>query len=255
MTISIVIPYYNRKRLLVNTLRSIEYYSRGMTIEIIIVDDGSEQKIDDISTLFSTLNIILITLTKEVPGWRAPAIAYNTGFNIVKGDVILLNSCDCVHGGNILKYVEQNMYDKNYLCFATLAGTEQLTDFFDSAQWDDTTAYTATRQYGFQNGWWRAHKTNRILIPFCASIFRSDLEKLNGYDERFANGIGYDDCDFIDRVYNLGLNMVLVDEPYCIHQYHELVQYTNERNKAFLARLTREEPNRIKAPNNKVYIR
>lgn len=253
--ISIVIPYYNRRSLLINTLKSIEFFSGGLDVEIIIVDDGSEEKINDIHSLFPNLKIVLVVIKKNKSGWRAPAIAYNAGFDIAKGDIILLNSCDCVHGGDILHFVQHHMYGNNYLCFATLAGTEQINNFFSTVQWAEDTAYQATKQYGFQNGWWRAHKTNRILIPFCASIFRSDLEKLNGYDERFADGIGYDDCDFIDRVGNLGLNMVLVDDPYCIHQYHELVQYTNDRNKRLLEDLTKEEPKRVKAPQNKIYVR
>jgi len=38
--------------------------------------------------------------------------------------------------------------------------------------------------------------------PYCAAIRREDMEQLSGYDERFIDGIGYDDYDFIDRVRN-----------------------------------------------------
>ena len=205
--------------------------------------------------IFPELNVSILSVRECNSPWRTPAIAYNTGFNEAKGDIILLNSCDCIHMGNIIEFVRNNMIKKTYLSFATLAGTESLAGYFDSVVWDETVMGRIKELYGFRNGWWRSHKTNRILIPFCASIMHEDLATLNGYDERFVDGIGYDDCDFIDRVANLGLNMVLVDEPFCIHQYHELIQYANDHNKDFLAKLVAEQPNRIKAPENKIYVR
>jgi len=255
--ISIVIPYYNRLQLLINTVKSIEFFSRDRDVEVIIVDDGSneEEEASKILTLFPSLNVHIISIGRGDSAWRAPATAFNTGFLHAQGDIVLLNSSDCVHAGDILGFVNHHMRPKTYLCFATLAGTEHLNGFINEAEWNYTTIEQVKKLYGFQNGWWRCHSTNRILLPFCASIRREDLEAISGYDERFTNGIGYDDCDFIDRVYNLGVNMVLIDEPFCIHQHHPLVNYTNSRNKDLLERLTKENPQRIKASENKVYVR
>lgn len=253
--ISIVIPYYNRRQLLINTLRSIDYFSGDIPLEVIIVDDGGTGDIDDTIDMFQKLNIRIFVSREKYSPWRSPATAYNVGFNQVRGDIVLLNSSDCLHAGDILGFVRDNMQPKTYFSFATLAAMPELTEYFSVVQWDETTIFNATKMYAFQNGWWRCHSTNRILIPFCAAINREDLEAISGYDERFTLGIGYDDCDFIDRVANLGVNMLLLDTPFCIHQHHELVQYTNDINKVLLDRLVLEEPHRVKAPNNHFYVR
>ena len=78
--LSIVMPYYNRRNLLLNTLRSIEYFQQDYSVEIIIVDDGSDEshRINDINELFPGLDINLIILKREKDGFRDCCIAYNT---------------------------------------------------------------------------------------------------------------------------------------------------------------------------------
>jgi glycosyltransferase involved in cell wall biosynthesis len=49
--ISIVMSYYNRRQLLFNTLHSIKE-SKCKSFEVVIVDDASDDKIDDIVRLF-----------------------------------------------------------------------------------------------------------------------------------------------------------------------------------------------------------
>src|SRR5574338_471661 len=97
--LSIVLPYHNRKSLLFNTLKSLEYY--GGDTEIIIVDDGSssEHQVYDAQELFPSLNIRLIVNKRDCK-WRTPTIAYNTGFKAVTGDTILINCAECMHVGN-----------------------------------------------------------------------------------------------------------------------------------------------------------
>ena len=43
--------------------------------------------------------------------------------------------------------------------------------------------------------------------------------KLNGFDERFANGIGFDDDEFLYRI-KMFLNVEIHDEPFALHQWH-----------------------------------
>ena len=46
------------------------------------------------------------------------------------------------------------------------------------------------------------------------------MDKLNGFDERYANGIGFDDDEFVHRVKLLGLTTNIHDKPFAIHQWH-----------------------------------
>ena len=77
MKVSIVMPYYNRRNLLYNVLRYMNYSD-----ETIIVDDGSskEHEVYDFKDTFPNLNIRIIRLDRD-SRWRGAAIAYNIGFS------------------------------------------------------------------------------------------------------------------------------------------------------------------------------
>jgi glycosyltransferase involved in cell wall biosynthesis len=238
MKLSLVIPYYNRKELLQNVLKSI-----NMTgdIEIIIVDDGSnkENKVD-----FDFIEYKVIRLEKPST-WRGPCIAYNAGFKAATGDVIMLNGSECIHAGDITGYVFKNMKEKTYLAFSTYMAKEK--DSFKDIDWNNNTEQQIRERIKPQSSFWGVHSSIGNSIPYCGVINREDLDILGGYDERFAGGIGYDDYDFTERIYNLGLKMPIIDEPFVIHQWHKPVEYSNDINIDLLNYLHIHFPNRIKA--------
>jgi len=251
--ISIVMPYYNRRKLLIATLKSIVYYKGDWPIEIIIVDDGSTEKVNDIRDLFPQLDINLIVVERSAK-WRGPTIAYNIGFNAVKGDVVLINCPECIHIGNIIEFVNNYLGPKMYISFSAYAATPKMNDVFCNINWQDERSISNAHR-SIEGGSWRSHSTNYTLIPFCAAINTEDMETLSGYDERFESGIGYDDYDFTDRIKNLGLDSYLVDDPFIIHLDHPAPVYSNTINLDFLLQLRKDFPNRIKAAENKIYIK
>ena len=248
--LSIVIPYYNRRQLLINTLKSIARYKRYYPIEIIIIDDGSskEHQIYDIEQVIPVLPIKLLVLERKEGKWRGPTIAYNIGFSQVKGDVVMINSSECYHNGDILGYVFNKMEDNEYISFSTYMGNVDLTKKIEEGMHRFSTKVKGT-------AYWGSHSSNYTLIPYCAAICTKDLETLSGYDERFEFGVGYDDYDFTDRIKNLGLNTKLVDDPFIIHQWHQPTVYPNKVNINLLFSLREKDPNRVKAKTNKIYLK
>lgn len=219
MKLSIVIPYYNRKQLLANVMDSINMTEN---IEVIIVDDGSDERID-------LLNYRIIRLERSNE-WRGACVAYNEGFKSATGDVIMINSSECVHVGNITKYVFKNFKENDYFSFAT---------YMMNADED-------LNNPRFDN-FWGVHSTIGNSIPYCGVISKYNMDLLGGYDERFVKGIGFDDYDFTHRVKNLGLNIKVIDNPYVIHQWHKPTEYTNTINYDLLMDLNKNFPDRIKA--------
>jgi GT2 family glycosyltransferase len=57
---------------------------------------------------------------------------------------------------------------------------------------------------------------------------KTDLDKVGGFDERYAKGISYDDDDFLYRVNDKGLSIKIVNDPFVIHQYHPPFTYKKE---------------------------
>lgn len=216
MRISVVIPYYNRKQKLINVLKSI-----GDVFEIIVVDDGSDKE-HQIYDLDFPIRIIRL----EKTGWRGPTIAYNAGFKAVEGDVILINSSECVHVGDIVGYVSDNFSMGDYMAFSALMGIKEGMDM--------------------DKCWWGVHSTIGNCIPYCAAISKENMDILGGYDERFVGGIGYDDYDFTHRVKNLKLKIKIVDNPFVFHQWHKPTEYPNTKNLDLLNSLNKNFPDRIK---------
>lgn len=250
--LSIVMAYFNKRQLIISTLKSIDYYKGSYPIEIIIVDDGSNESehIRPIADLFPALNITLLTIHARYPKWRVPSIAYNTGFSAAKGDVIMINSVDTIHAGDVIGYVFKNFDLKSYFSFATIWGKPTMNNVLRNLNWNDDKARVAALNVKKE---WRLHSSLGTIIPFCGVINKTDLDLLCGYDEIYTGGIGYDDHDFEDRIYNLGLKTAIIDSPFCIHQYHAPVEYSSIRNIELLKGLRKTQPKRIKSQISKHY--
>jgi hypothetical protein len=202
-------------------------------------------------------------LHRENAQSRGPSIAFNTGLNLAIGEVILINNADCLHWGDIIGYVFDLFKPDTYLTFAAYKGMALPDGIFDNLDWNDEGRMNyVDMKFDVNNKKnWHLHSLlspkveDYALVPYSATISRKNMEILNGIDERFCLGIGYEDSDFLVRVNNLGLKSILVDHPFCVHQKHPPTVYSNNINYDFFYSLQRDFPDRIKAPINTVYNR
>lgn len=213
--ISIVMAYYNRLIQLEFTLQTLTK-SLHKNFEVVIVDDYSnkENSLNHIQDKFPTLQINLLEMEKisKVKNYVGPSIPYNVGFRHSKGSSIIIQNPECCHMGDIVSYVEKNLTDENYLsfhCFAT--GKREL----------DSLHSTGVFAIDKSKGRWYNHKIHRpASYHFTTAITRKNLADLNGFDERYAIGLNYDDDEFIERIKLKGLDIKFVDSPMVLHQYH-----------------------------------
>ena len=54
------------------------------------------------------------------------------------------------------------------------------------------------------------------------------MDKLGGFDERYAGGIGYDDNDFIARI-RARMTVEITDSPLVVHQAHKPTDYVGNQ--------------------------
>ena len=116
--VSIILPYYNRKRLLMRSLTSFEelYAPFGdelYNLEIVIVDDSSdeENRLEDLVKMFD-LNIKLIRL--ENKNGINPCYPYNVGVRESSGDIIILSSPETFHTTDMFKVSKKRRIINNY---------------------------------------------------------------------------------------------------------------------------------------------
>lgn len=218
MKISIVITHYNRRQLLINTLKSITESSiEKKDIEIIIVDDASdiENKIIDIPALFPNLYFKTYCFYSEEKWWRCPVIPLNKGIAMATGDVIVLLCAECMFYGDVLMDIKNRIRENSYLTYATLNISKKETEFISKLSYKDLLKREVN---GIE---WYQHSIKRNAgLNFCTAITKKDLLEIGGFDERYGWGIDYGDNDFILRIKRKKMNIIPIDYPYAIHQYH-----------------------------------
>ena len=258
--ISIVTTYYNRKNLFMETLKTIKK-SKIKNFEFIVVDDGSDssQRLENIQGRFPFLKII--RLEPDSKWYVNPCVPFNIGIRESNGDKIILQNPECLHVHDILEYVNNNLNDTNYITFSAYGLDEEANKSIQFHIKNKSLDYFIKKLpqrsiYGeISLGWYNHSKFRPGHYHFCAAITRNNMSKLNGFDERFAYGVGYDDDEFLHRVKSLGLNPTIIDEASVIHQHHPSVywnlpnpQHLGNKNKELLYMTTFKE-NNYHAPN------
>lgn len=214
--ISIVMAYYNRQAQLGYTLKTISR-SEYKDVEIIIVDDFSaeDQQPEPIVAQYPELDIKIVHMRDRVGRkyYCNPCVPYNTGFCESKGDKIIIQNPECCHIGDVLSYVANNLTDDVYLSFHAYGCTKQDLKFLHADE--------PVPMFSHKKARWYNHEIERPAgFHFCNAITRTNLIKINGFDEAYANGHNYDDAEILQRIKNLGLPIKFVADPWVIHQYH-----------------------------------
>lgn len=222
VTISVVATYFNRKEVLYQTLKSVAK-SKFKDFEFIVVDDGSnpEHRVEDLVTEFPFMKIVRIEPENK---WYSPnsCVPYNEGIYVTKGNIIILQNAECLHVHDILSYMAENVNDTNYISISAYAASKESTARIPSLVDDPN----FSKYFYTLPGTWYNHSVFKpTWFHFCSGISRENMRKLNGFDERYATGLAYEDNDIIHRIKVLGLKIQLVDELSVIHQYHTPTNY------------------------------
>ncbi len=207
--LSIVITYFNREKQVLKSLDSFLQYSYNFNV--IIVDDNSPKKLNLKEYPFE-----IIVLRLKNKNWICPAPVFNFGFIEAlknKPKYIIIQNAECYHKGDILGYILKNCTDKNYLTFGCYSlGKGENIDKID-----------LNNVGAISNGdsaWYNHSRYRPEALHFCSALTSENLVRINGFDERFAMGLGYEDNYLIHQIRCLGLKIEIIDEPFVFHQYH-----------------------------------
>jgi GT2 family glycosyltransferase len=248
--ISIVMAYHNRRIQLIKTLNSINKTNYDKSkLEIIIINDCSsdEHNINDLPIVFNKLNIKLLNTNKISKDWVNSCVPYNMGFNYVKYDKIIIQNPECYHNDDILSYTYDNLTNKNYLSFGcySLNNEESNSITFDHIKPLD-------QKFGLacSSGWYNHTEYRPSYYHFCSAITKNNLDKLNGFDEDFKDGIGWDDNEFLYRIKLLDLSTEIINEPFVYHQAHNSNIY---RYNELTPQKEKDYKNNLFYKNNDIY--
>ncbi len=232
--ISIAMSYINRRRLLIETLKSI-IRSAYKDIEVIAVDDASDEneRIEDLKEDFPFLRVIRVE--KEEKWYVSGSMPWNRAIANVRGDIVMMQNPECLHVHDVLSYVAKAVNDSNYISISAYSLDEKLTEILPSR--DNLLDYFKTLpQQHVEDyiGWYNHSKYNDTYYPFCAALTRKNMDEIGGFDERYAAGVGFEDNDFVNRITRMGLKKVISDDVSVIHQWHpKIYDLANKQHEGY----------------------
>ncbi|CAM1356184.1 glycosyltransferase [Tenacibaculum ascidiaceicola] len=173
MFLSIIIPVYNTPvEFLKECLESLKFIPSFITSEIIIINDGSDNK--DTLSFLSSINDTKYLIENRRNG--GPGFARNEGIKLAKGKYIFsLDSDDVLHKDfnifieYLIKNNEIDVLYGDFLYFGDINKVQKNHEFNKIALWFESN------------------------IPACSFFKKSAWEKVGGYDESLKT---FEDYDF-----------------------------------------------------------
>lgn len=216
MKVIIVITYFERFFQLCKTLESIRSYS---DCDIIVMDDHSEVPLS-----LEEHGVEVITTRKK--RWDCvAAIPANRGLQRAidkAADAVIIQGAECYHIGAIVEHVRNRLTEKNYLSYGCYSIDKEAT--FQS--WNGVTLDRGAKSNG-ENGWYNHPSLRPNGYHWCSVATTKNWIKLNGFDERYSEGIAMGDENLIQRVKLLGLEVKIPAYPYVVHQWHYSGNYVD----------------------------
>jgi len=253
MKISVIFSTYNSIDWLIKVLWGFHYQTDN-NFEVIIADDGSTQETKQAIDNFKEHSHLTINhVWQEDNGFQKCKIL-NKSILASLGEYIVLTDGDCIPRADFIathrKYAQPGHYlSGGYFKLPMTVSTAITPEHIRTGE-----AFNV--DWLVENGLKNNHKTMKLTATGLkqklynsltltrrtwnghnASCFKSDALKVNGFDERMQ--YGGEDCEFGDRLSNLGLKAKQIRySAICIHLDHARGYVTDEawaKNRAIRA--------------------
>lgn len=231
-SISIIIPVYNAIEDTEKCLKSIEKSNLSSHVEIIIIDDGSENETKKYLRTYTKNKKQFILLENE--NNLGFVKTCNRGMKIAKGDIVILLNSDTIIPQRFEERIIDCFNSDNTIGIASpLASSSGLWDlpFISGKNYEEMDKHVENTS---------EKKYPNLLCPegFCFCI-RKDVIKNIGYlDEIFGKGY-CEETEYTLRALNVEWRIVLIDNLYIYHKRHasfgtEARRLQIEKNKKIL---------------------
>ena len=220
MTLSIIIPSFQRSDLLFWRLTSLSKQTFPQNYEILVINDGIKDETEEVCKQFNNLNIRYIfsgqrNLNGEIH-WRIPCYAINIGIKQATGKFIILTCPEIFHLDNcIMSFIKE--LENNPKQMIITKGKDDRDGMF-------LTYLKSNNENNILDYYYALPHRLMTEFPFFMGLDRQEVLNIGGYDEDFGIGYCWDDVDFVDRIKNNG-------NPYktlgfrIVHLFHPRLRY------------------------------
>ena len=198
--ISIVMPYWNRSDLLTKALDKYEELYSDLDLEIVIADDGSQDRPDIGKDRPWKVWIVRLPAKTEALN---PCVPINAGVKRASGDIILLTNPETYHRAPIIQDMKVelgSLGEKGHVAAAVWA-TERGKWYVHSSMNEAT-----NKNLG------RAPMPVGAGLHFCVMFYKTFFEEIEGFDEDYRAGQAYDDNDFLWKLQTAGAKFAIRDD-------------------------------------------
>jgi glycosyltransferase involved in cell wall biosynthesis len=206
MLFSLIIPVYNRPDEVDELLESLSQLDYKEDFEIVIVEDGSSLRCDDVVRKYGG-KLHLSYCYKENSG---PGDSRNYGMKKARGDYFIIFDSDCIIPKSYLTEVAKTLKENYVDCFG---GPDKALDSFSDIQKAINFAMTSFLTTGGIRG--GSEKIDKFQPrSFNMGLSRKAFEASNG----FGNIHPGEDPDLSIRLWNLGFETKLFPNAYVYHK-------------------------------------
>ena len=202
-SVSVVVPVYNANRQIYTLLESLNQQIYENPFVVILVDDGSSQKLE-IDKEWENLELQIIRLEKN----QGPAAARNAGITASKSELIVFTDADCQPEPYWLAKMTAPFADKSVTGVKGAYKTTQADLWARLAQIEFLERYEFLKQSSDID----------FIDTYSAAFRREDLIEVDGFDTRLITN---EDVDLSFRIKERGGKFVFVPEALVEHQHRE----------------------------------
>lgn len=233
MRLSITMAYYNRPRLLENTLWSIFHATSTIDdFEVVIVDDvsSSEKAAKNVTQQFSDKMDIKVFERKRKKGVN-PCIPINASVLKSSGDIIIICNPENLHLTPIVNQIAAKFLygDSRYIigtCYSISKENQNLINSIDFSKKESLSDLRKIERknksvtFDGDDGWYCHPVYRPAPYYFMAAMLREDFMEMGGLDEDYDLGNGYEDDDFTSRLQKKGIPFEFAYDILSLHQNH-----------------------------------
>ncbi len=230
--VSLIISFYNKIELLKFIFAALERQTY-QNFEVIVADDGSKKEIvEEIDRLRNNFSFIIRHVWQEDNGWQKNKIL-NHAIVASEGDYLIFIDGDCIPHKRFIQEHVENRAQHQVISGRRILLTEKISkaltltkiqngyfDFLVGFPLFFQTVFGRKKTYmedmfRIRNPHIRSiflKDRRRYLLGCNYSVWKSDLLKINGFDERFIHPGTGEDTDLEERLARTGV--------YCISKKH-----------------------------------
>jgi len=230
---SVIVCFYERWKHLKCCLDALQSCSRDFD-EVIITDDGStEDAVKRVTEIIRDYDFVIKYVWQPKKGFRAAA-ARNNGIRHARGDYLVFLDCDFLVFPDTIKcHLMAARLGRFVAAWYKYLNEEESSRVFNSpitadllenlyGQIPDRETIRAHRRFIKRTILFRLHLANRKKQSLGGhfSIYRQDIERVNGYDENFV-GWGGEDEDLGIRLVRAGIyGRSVIGRARALHVWH-----------------------------------